>query len=48
MFEFTWLIGIVILGAVLFYATRQRRLRGAERERSEQAAKENWGKERIH
>jgi hypothetical protein len=48
MFEFTWLIGIVILGAALFYATRQRRLRGAQRAMSEQAARENWGKEELH
>ena len=47
MFEFTWLIGIVILGAALFYATRQRRLRGAQREMSDQAARENWDKEEI-
>jgi hypothetical protein len=47
MFEFSWLIGIVLLGAALFYATRQRRLRGAQREMSERAARENWGKEEI-
>ncbi len=47
MFEFTWLIGIVLLGAALFYATRQRRLRGTEREMSEKAARENWSKEEI-
>lgn len=47
MFEFTWLIAIVLLGAALFYGTRQRRLRGAERRMSDQAAHENWGKEEI-
>jgi hypothetical protein len=47
MLEFSWLIGIVLLGAALFYATRQRRLRGAQREMSERAARENWGKEEI-
>ena len=47
MLEFTWIAGIVLLGAALFYASRQRRLRGAQREMSDKAARENWGKEEI-
>jgi hypothetical protein len=49
MFEFTWAIGIIVLGLVIFFfATRQRRLKGAERQMSDQAARRNWGKEEIH
>lgn len=48
MFELTWAIAIIVLGlAIFFFATRQRRLKGAEREMSDQAARRNWGKEEI-
>ena len=47
MFEFTWIIGIVVVAAALFYASRQRRLRGAQREMSDNAARKNWDKEEI-
>jgi hypothetical protein len=38
--------GPVLLGVALFFANR-RRLSRAERARSEEAARKNWGKERI-
>jgi hypothetical protein len=46
-FEFIWLIGIIVLGAAIFFGTRRRPLSRAERERSEQVARENWGKENM-
>lgn len=49
MIEVSWAIGIIILAAaIFFFATRQRRLKGRERELSDQAARRNWGKEEIH
>jgi len=40
---------LVILGlAMYFRGDRMRPLNRAERERSEQGARENWGKEEIH
>ena len=46
--EFFWIIGLVVLAAAIFYfGTRQRRLTRAEQKRSDQAARENWGKEEI-
>jgi hypothetical protein len=48
MIEVSWAIGIAILAIVIFvFATRQRRLKGAEREMSDKAARENWGKENV-
>lgn len=48
MFEMSWIFGIVLLGIVLFvFATRQRRLSGAERQASDEAARQNWGKENV-
>jgi hypothetical protein len=48
MFELTWVLGIVLLGIVLFvFATRQRRLSAAQRQQSDKAARENWGKENV-
>lgn len=47
-FEFIWIIGIVLLGAaIFFFGTRQRPLTGREREKSDQVARENWGKENV-
>jgi hypothetical protein len=47
-FELLWLVGIVILGVVIFmFATRQRRLTPREQARSDKVAHENWGKEEI-
>jgi hypothetical protein len=46
--EFFWIIGLVVLAAAIFYfGTRQRRLTRAEQKRSDQAARENWGKEKV-
>ncbi len=46
--EFVWLIGVALLGgAMFFFGTRQRRLSRAERERSDAAARQNWGKEEV-
>ncbi|HEY8382230.1 MAG TPA: hypothetical protein VIL09_08780 [Microvirga sp.] len=40
---------LVILGlAMYFRGDRMRPLNRAERERSEQGARENWGKEEVH
>jgi len=48
MFELTWIVGIVLLGIVLFvFATRQRRLSAAQRAETDKAARENWGKENV-
>jgi hypothetical protein len=42
-------IGIVVLGLVIFlFGDRLRPLSGAARKRSEEAARQNWGKEEIH
>jgi hypothetical protein len=46
--EFIWILAIVILGLAIFYGMRRRPLSGSERQRSEEAARENWGKENIH
>jgi hypothetical protein len=47
-FEMLWIVGIVILGVVIFFfATRQRRLTPRERARTDKVAHENWGKEEI-
>jgi hypothetical protein len=47
-FEMLWIVGIVILGVVVFFfATRQRRLTPHERARTDKVAHENWGKEEI-
>jgi hypothetical protein len=46
--EFYWIIGLVIVAAAIFYgATRQRRLTRVEQKQSDQATRENWGKEKI-
>lgn len=48
MFELTWVLGIVLLGIVLFvFATRQRKLSAPQRRQSDKAARENWGKENV-
>jgi Na+/proline symporter len=40
---------IVVLGLVIFFfGDRLRPLKGTERKRSEEAARQNWGKEEIH
>jgi hypothetical protein len=40
--------GLVLLGAAMFFfGDRLRPLNRAERERSEEAARENWGKENM-
>ncbi len=47
-FELLWIPAIVILGIVLFvFATRQKRLNASERKVSDQAARDNWGKENV-
>ena len=49
MFEATWVFAIVVLGIVLFvFATRQRRLSATQRQETDKAARENWGKENVH
>ncbi|HEV2560150.1 MAG TPA: hypothetical protein VGU45_16125 [Microvirga sp.] len=46
--EFVWIFGLILLGAVMFFfGTRPRPLSGAERKRSDEVAKENWGKENV-
>jgi hypothetical protein len=41
--------GPILLGvAIWLFGDQRRRLTRAERERSEQGARENWGKEEIH
>ena len=42
--------GLVLLGAaIFFFGDRQRRpLSRAERERSDQVTRQNWGKEKVH
>jgi hypothetical protein len=45
--EFIWIFAIVLLGAALFFGMRKRPLSRRERERSEQVARENWGKENV-
>ena len=41
--------GLVLLGAAIFlFGDRLRPLSRAERKRSEEAARENWGKENLH
>jgi len=42
-------LGPVLLGlALYFYGDRQKPLTKAERDASDKAARDNWGKERIH
>ncbi|HEU4518247.1 MAG TPA: hypothetical protein VFS03_01940 [Microvirga sp.] len=42
-------LGIVVLGLVIFlFGDRLRPLSGAARKRSDEAARQNWGKEEIH
>ena len=46
--EVAWVLGIALLGGVMFYfGTRQRRLSRAERERSDAVARHNWDKEEV-
>ena len=41
--------GLVLLGVAIFlFGDRLRPLNRAERQRSEEAARENWGKEKVH
>jgi hypothetical protein len=41
--------GLVLLGAAIFlFGDRLRPLSRAERKRSDEAARENWGKEKVH
>ncbi len=41
--------GLLLLGAAIFlFGDRLRPLSKAERERSDQAARENWNKEEVH
>jgi hypothetical protein len=48
MVEWVWLVAIVVLGLALFaFGTRQRKLSRAERERADQATRENWDKEEV-
>lgn len=47
-FEVFWVLAVVVLGvALFFFGTRIRPLSRAQRERSEQAAREKWGKEKV-
>jgi len=49
MFEATWVFAIIVLAIALFiFATRQRRLSAAQRQQTDEAARDNWGKENVH